>query len=175
MATFGHLAVAALVARTATRSEDSRADRLRRLVATSICAVAPDLDLALRWLGVPRGNTMIAHRGASHALVLGPMLAVALMAVGAKRRDAVCYGVALSTHGVIDLLSNSDRGTAVAWPFSHARFALPGGPVPAAPLGVRELTSAMAVRAFVTELVLFSPVITVALWPGTRAFYAVPE
>ena len=172
MATIGHLAVAALLARAVTRPRDTRLQRIRRLIGASACAVAPDLDLVLRLFGVPRGDAMLSHRGASHAVILGPFVTLALIGFGVDRRDAACYGASLATHGVLDLLSDTERGPAVAWPLSRSRFMSSWRPVPSSLLTVRQFASGRGVRVLLTELILFSPVVALAMRPGVRAFYA---
>ena len=96
MATFGHLAAAALIARLATRPEDSRLQRIQRLAGASAWAVAPDLDLALRLVGVPRGNGVLSHRGASHAVILGPI--VTLEDADGTSYNFAWYGRTLGSH-----------------------------------------------------------------------------
>ena len=172
MATIGHLAVAAVLARAATRPRDTRRQRIQRLVGASAWAVAPDLDLALRLFGVPRGNAMFSHRGASHAVILGPLAVVALVGFGVDPRNAACYGASLATHGLLDMFSDTERGPAVAWPFSRSRFVSSWRPVPSSPLPLRRFASGRGVRILLTELVLFSPVVALALRPGVRAIYA---
>lgn len=168
MATFGHLAVAALIARLATRPEDSRLRRIRRLAGASAWAVGPDLDLALRLVGVPRGNGLLSHRGASHAVILGPLVTLALIGLDHDPRDSACFGAALASHGIIDMLSDTERGPAAAWPFSRDRFVFPWRPVPSIPLTERTRGFRRQLRGLVRELVLFAPVAAIAFWPAGR-------
>jgi len=168
MATFGHLAAAALIARLATRPEDSRLQRIQRLAGASAWAVAPDLDLALRLVGVPRGNGVLSHRGASHAVILGPIVTLALISLDHDPRDAACFGAALASHGIIDMLSDTERGPAIAWPFSRDRFVFPWRPVPSIPFSERTRGSRRQIRALLSELVLFGPVAVLGFWPAAH-------
>jgi membrane-bound metal-dependent hydrolase YbcI (DUF457 family) len=174
MATIGHLAAAALIARLATQPQDSRLRRIRLFAGASAWAVAPDLDLALRLVGVRRGNGMFAHRGASHAVILGPLLTLALISLDRDPRDAACYGAALATHGIIDMLSDTERGPAIAWPFSRVRFVFRWRPVPSIPLTGRRGGFRRRIRGLLTELVLFGPVALLAVWPPVRRSYPAP-
>jgi hypothetical protein len=172
MATFGHLAAAALIAGAATRPQDSSLRRIRRFAGTSAWAVAPDLDLALRLVGVPRGNGMLAHRGASHAVILGPLVTLALISLDRDPRDAACYGAALASHGIIDMLSDSERGPAIWWPFSPARFVFRWRPVASVPLTDVDGGTRRRIRALLRELVLFGPLAVLAMRPALRRSYS---
>jgi membrane-bound metal-dependent hydrolase YbcI (DUF457 family) len=172
MATIGHLAVGSAIARACALSSETGWRRLRRAAIASSLATAPDLDLALRAFGVPAGDSPAAHRGASHAAILGPGLALTLRLLGASRRDAACYGLALMSHGLTDMLSDSDRGVAVLWPFSVRRRLAAWQPVPSRAATRHALQWRPWARIVILELIVFSPVIAVALWPRHRVTFA---
>jgi LexA-binding, inner membrane-associated putative hydrolase len=171
MATIGHLAVGALLARACTAESDPRDRRLRRAAAAAWMATIPDADLALRAFGVPAGDEGWAHRGASHALVIGPGVTLVAWLLGARIRDAGCYGLAIMSHGLVDTLSESERGVALLWPVRHRRFTAPLHPVLAHSSEVAWFDWRSWLPVFAREALVFSPVIVLALWPGRRAPY----
>ena len=177
MATIGHLAVGALIARACTVDTDPRDRRLGRVAAATCMATLPDADLALRAFGVPAGDKSWAHRGASHALVVGPVVSLVALLLGARVRDAVCYGLAITSHGLVDTLSESERGVALLWPVQVRRFTARYRPVLAHPSDVRWLDWRSWLPVLARETLVFSPAIVLALWPGRRAPYrgASPE
>lgn len=174
MATIGHLAVGAAIARICAAPHESRHRRLRRTVAAAFLATVPDADLLLRGLGVEAGDEPLAHRGASHALIIGPCLTVAAWLAGARIRDAVCYGLSIMSHGPVDCLSESERGAALLWPISAQRFTAPYHPVLARALTRSALEWRPWARVMLRELLVLSPAIAIVLWPGRRAPYASP-
>jgi hypothetical protein len=170
MATIGHLAVGALIARACTAEADPRDRRLRRLAGAAWMATIPDADLALRAFGVPPGDEIWAHRGASHALVVGPAVSMAAWLLGAQVRDALCYGLAITSHGLVDTLSESERGVALLWPARHGRFTARYRPV-IAHGGAPWLDWRSWLPVLGREALVFSPALVLALWPGRRAPY----
>ena len=171
MATLGHLAVGALIARGCTADTDPRDRRLRRVAAAACMATVPDADLALRAFGVPAGDQSWAHRGASHALVMGPAVSMVAWLLGVGVRDAICYGLAVASHGLVDTLSESERGVALLWPVQVRRFTGRYRPVLAHPKDVPWFDWRPWVPVLGREALVFSPAIVLALWPGRRSPY----
>ena len=169
MATIGHLAVGALIARACTAETDTRNRRLVRAAVAACVATIPDADLALRGLGVPAGDHSLSHRGASHALAIGPALAIAAWLFGTRARDALCYGVAISSHGLVDTLSDSERGVALLWPARVRRYTAGYRPVIAHPADASWFDWRSWLPVIGRELIVFSPAIVLALLPGPRA------
>jgi hypothetical protein len=171
MATLGHLAVGVLIARACTADADPRHRRLRRAAMAAWMATIPDADLALRPFGVAAGNGTWAHRGASHALVVGPAVSITAWLLGMRVREAVCYGLAIASHGLVDTLSESERGVALLWPARMRRFTAPYRPVLAHPSDISWLEWRSWLPVFARETLVFLPAIVLAVWPGRRAAY----
>jgi len=168
VATIGHIAVGAAIARGFTASDEPRGRRLRRMLIAAMLATLPDADLALRALGVPAGDEPLAHRGASHSVIIGPGVAVITWLAGARLQDGVCYGLSAMSHGLLDTLSQSERGVALAWPLSRRRFTSPYQPVLARALPQPAVHRRPWAHVIMRELVVFAPVIAIAAWPGPR-------
>ena len=167
MATVGHLAVGAAIGRVFAEPNERAMITLRRMVVAAGVATAPDLDLLFRLFGVGAGDGPAAHRGGSHALTTGLFLAGAMAMAGAAPREIACYGLALSSHGLTDLLSSRERGIALLWPFSADRFRAPWHPVPGV-LTKETLESGRFLPNLIRETLLFAPFALVALWPRRR-------
>ena len=171
MATIGHIAVGAAIARGFATAHEPRGRRLRRMLIAAMVATLPDADLALRAFGVRAGDEPLAHRGASHSVIIGPGAAVIAWLAGARVQDGVCYGLSAMSHGLLDTLSQSERGVALAWPLSRRRFISPYQPVLARALPQPALQRRPWAHVIVRELVVFAPAIAIAAWPGPRGLF----
>jgi inner membrane protein len=135
-------------------------------------AEAPDLDVIAFRLGVPYGATW-GHRGAAHSLAVAcaGVVALALLARAARLppgRVALAAGLALVSHGILDMFTDGGMGIAVLWPFTARRFFAPWQPIPVAPIGLGVLTSRGLV-VMAREAALFAPLFAYGLWPRRGA------
>ena len=171
MATIGHIAIGAAIARGFATAHEPRGRRLRRVLIAAMAATLPDADLALRAFGVRAGDEPLAHRGASHSVIIGPCAAVIAWLAGAGVQDGACYGLSAMSHGLLDTLSQSERGVALAWPLSRRRFISAYQPVLARALPQPALQRRPWAHVIVRELVVFAPAIAIAAWPGPRGLF----
>jgi inner membrane protein len=131
-------------------------------------ALLPDLDYLGVMLGVPNTGPC-GHRGATHALVLPLLVALAAASVRPReklsrwRRGIIC-GLVVASHPFLDALTGDSRGVPLLWPVTFARFEMPWRPIPNAPCGL-EFLSLEGLRVASIELLLFLPVLMLALWP----------
>lgn len=110
----------------------------RLLVAGTVVSLLPDLDVVGLTRGVPYGSAL-GHRGATHALAVAVLLAVAgallHRLLRTKRWTAFAFLLAAAaSHGLLDALTNGGLGVALLWPFSEARFFSPVRLIQVAPL-----------------------------------------
>lgn len=145
------------------------------MVFWSLLSLLPDADVIAFMLGISYHNPF-GHRGASHSIVFA--LAGGVVAgLGARRLGlpplrlgATAFAVLVS-HPLLDTLTDGGLGCALFWPFDETRYFAPWRPIPVAPIGLGFLSSAgLRVAAF--ELIVFAPLIVLALWPrksGTRS------
>ena len=118
----GHALAGLAVAGIATRGDAS----VPRTSVLVFCAVAPDLDLVLRFV-----DGMNHHRGPSHsvtAAVLVGVLGLVLARGRPWKRLAPWAAAAWLSHVVLDYLgvdTSPPRGEMALWPFSDAFFASP--------------------------------------------------
>jgi len=78
-------------------------------------------------------------------------------------RTALIALAVVSSHALLDTLTDGGLGCALLWPFSDERFFAPWAPLPVAPIG-RAFLSAEGLRVALVELVALSPLIAFLLW-----------
>jgi membrane-bound metal-dependent hydrolase YbcI (DUF457 family) len=126
MSMLGHVAIGVATARLVTPAGKPSQLLRTRMVVLAGLALLPDVDFLIHPVAPSVG--LFAHRGASHsfaiAMVVGASIAVAIRLRGGRR--AVAWGLlataVVASHGVLDLLGESDLGVALLWPMSDARF-----------------------------------------------------
>jgi len=110
----------------------------RVAVISALCGVIPDLDAIGHQLGVPYLHHW-GHRGLSHSLAFAFAFGVALslccvppLSVGRSlqlwwRRLgwSLYFGLLMSTHGLLDMLTTGGHGVALFAPYQHDRLFFP--------------------------------------------------
>lgn len=135
------------------------------LLVGALLANAADLDFLL----VFTLHSKAWHRGASHSL--GFALAVGLLIfwfAGRRRvREAVAYGLAFASHGVLDYLTTTQgRGVELLWPFSTERLMLGLRGLSEAP---SRMSAGEILAWLVLEFALFAPLLAaLILWRRAR-------
>jgi inner membrane protein len=179
VASIGHIAVGMLAGRALSKSGRSAVGQpgapilpLLPTVPMLICsalAVLPDFDYVGVMLGIADAGPC-GHRGATHSMVL-PLVVALLAATVAPRfglprwRTAILCGLAVASHALLDAMTASSRGVPLLWPITFTRFEMPWRPIPNAPCGFAYL-SQLGFRVACIELLQFSPIVLLALWPG---------
>jgi inner membrane protein len=172
MAAFGHVVVGIAGARVFMQGDGVHTAFWRACVALATLSLAPDLDVLGFRLGVPY-EAPFGHRGATHsllgALAFGGLCAALPGRGGASRlRTFLVAWVVVTTHGLLDALTDGGRGVAILWPFSSTRYFSPWTPIPVAPLGFH-MFSFRGAYVIGWELLIFSPLLLWGLWPTLRA------
>lgn len=174
MASIGHVLFGLAVARAHDRygAAPDRPARLRVTAAATFgaLALAPDLDVIAFALGIPYGAEL-GHRGAAHSLVAGVVVGVTAGLVLARSLRAALVPtvlaavVAVTSHGLLDALTDGGLGVALCWPWSDARMFAPVQPLPVAPIG-RAFLTARGLTVAASELAWFAPCAIYALVGG---------
>jgi inner membrane protein len=116
-----------------------------RVVALgALFSALPDVDVIGFKLGIWYGH-MLGHRGLSHSLAAAALVAgmlVAHPAVGGRVRRsrliAWCFlFAAISSHGVLDAMTDGGLGVGFFAPVSDQRYFLPWRPIEVSPIGAR--------------------------------------
>jgi inner membrane protein len=162
MASVGHIAVGL----AAARMDDGRGPAWRQRVWWSALSLLPDADVVGFAFGVRYADTW-GHRGATHSLAFAIVvgLGAGLVARRFNRPAARTTFIAilvLASHAVLDTMTDGGLGCALLWPFDQTRYFAPWRPIPVAPIGLAFISLHGAIIAL-TELVLFSPLLLLAL------------
>ena len=158
-----HGLVGASIVAAAGRTPAERS--FKPLLAGALLANAADLDFALAFAF----HSKTWHRGFSHSIAFALVVFLAfVLSLGRRRvREAVVFGLAYASHGILDYLTTKEGGgVQLLWPFSTERLAFGW-------VGLSELPSRMpaieVVKSLALEFALFAPLM--ALTIGLRKFY----
>lgn len=158
-----HGLVGASIVAALSRTQAERS--FKPLLAGALLANAADLDFFLVFAFHLRGW----HRGFSHSIAFALVVfLVFVLSLGRRRvREAVVYGLAYASHGILDYLTTKEGGgVQLLWPFSTERLAFGW-------VGLSELPSRMpaieVVKSLALELALFAPLLVLTI--GLKKFY----
>lgn len=171
MASIGHVLVGAAAAKAYRAGQTVRWSPIAAVVLWSGLSLLPDVDVIGFPLGIRYADPW-GHRGATHSLVFALAVAavVGLIARAARLpawRTALVAAAVVTSHSLLDTMTDGGLGCALLWPFSDERFFAPWRPIPVAPIGPAFL-SARGLRIAATELAAMSPFLIYALWPGGK-------
>lgn len=156
------------------RAYTSRPVPFRFWVLSSICAVAPDIDVLANRFGFDH-TTLPGHRGITHSFLFAMALSGLIVLlffrkpVSLSRPSLFAYFfAATASHSVLDAMVNGTLGVAFLAPFSSERFFLPWRPIVSSPIGLAFFSSAGA-TTILNELVwVWLPSLIVILAPWLR-------
>ncbi len=138
------------------------------MLAWSALSLLPDADVLGFHFGIKYAAPW-GHRGATHsiAFAVGVALLLATLAPLFRRnasRTFVFAVLVVTSHPLLDTLTDGGLGCALAWPLDNHRYFAPWTPIPVAPIGRRFFTNA-GLGVALAELLLFSPLFIFAIWP----------
>lgn len=138
------------------------------MLVWSFLAFLPDADVLGFSFGIRYADSW-GHRGATHSFAFALALAIAIGLCApllrvSPMRTAVFAAVVISSHTILDTLTDGGLGCALWWPFDNHRYFAPWTPIPVAPMGLG-FFSKRGFSVSLTELALFSPVFIYAVWP----------
>jgi membrane-bound metal-dependent hydrolase YbcI (DUF457 family) len=136
------------------------------LLLGAILANLPDVDLVTAVFTHSRGW----HRTVTHSLVMAVVVLLMFgFALGRERwREAVAYGLAYASHGILDFATTRvGGGVALFSPFSWQRFKLNWFGLSEVPSG---FPPAIVIRYLLVELLLFGSLLLLVL--GVRMLLA---
>jgi inner membrane protein len=167
MASIGHVVVGLAAARYSRYGQTAIWSPFSAAVVWSGLSLLPDVDV----LGFPLGvhyEDPWGHRGATHSLMFAVATAcvvfvVAKLARFRALRTGLIALVVVSSHSLLDTLTDGGLGCALLWPFSNERFFAPWTPLPVAPIG-RAFLSREGLAVALTELAVLSPLVAALIW-----------
>jgi inner membrane protein len=99
----------------------------RLVLAAMMASAAPDLDAFASPIWHLQSSSIYTHRGASHSLFVA--LTVSLFAAAFHKQlrvpptvAAAVVGVAMASHGLLDMMTDYGLPVAYLWPVSSARY-----------------------------------------------------
>lgn len=143
----------------------------RRLwLATTACALAPDLDWFCDFLHLPAAAS---HRGASHSLLAALLIAAAGMGLAFRPqlrspRHWLCLLSASFSHGLLDACTFGGTGVTFFYPFSSARYFSVWQPIFVSPAPLNERLLDWFLFSLGTEI-LWIGLPTLLLFLGLRS------
>ena len=161
-------------ARISGAERPTRRASLTAILVWSAISFLPDADV----IGFTRGvryEDEWGHRGATHSFLFSIAVgtAVGLLAPmfgRARLRTGFLATLVLTSHALLDTLTDGGLGCALFWPFDLTRHFAPWTPIPVSPIGLGFLSPyGMFVAAI--ELLLFAPLFWFAM-RGYRPSYA---
>lgn len=172
MASLGHIAFGMAGSKVYGSAGATRLARTTSFGLWSALSLLPDVDVVGFGLGIPYGHAF-GHRGATHSFAFCFALAATLGLVAWARRARpwrtfVVAALVLSSHPILDILTDGGLGCALFWPFAPRRYFAPWTPIPVAPIGAA-FFSHWGLRVVSVELLLFAPIFAYALWPRHAA------
>src|SRR4051794_27448107 len=112
----------------------------------ALLSVVPDVDVVGFQFGVRYGD-FLGHRGFTHSIVFAVLLA-GLISLACARQNRISCGrlflflfLALSSHGVLDAMTNGGLGIAFFSPFTNTRYFFSFHPIEVSPIGVKSFFS----------------------------------
>ena len=107
------------------------------LVAGSICASLPDIDVIGFRYGIHYGD-VLGHRGLTHSITFALIVSAILsFALSQKRKKLFAFFfLCIVSHGVLDAFTNGGLGVAFFSPFNNTRYFFPWQPIEVSPIGI---------------------------------------
>jgi inner membrane protein len=121
--------------------------------------MVPDIDVIGFRFGV-RYADFWGHRGFTHSLLFGGILATLVTAIGFIRGSPglgrislrVYFFLATASHGLLDAMTNGGLGVAFFSPFDNTRYFLPWRPIVVSPISVTRFFSERGLAVLQSEL-----------------------
>jgi inner membrane protein len=129
-------------------------------VIGALCSVIPDLDVIGFRFGIRYGDFW-GHRGFTHSLVFGALLALVILALGFRHGVSGMHPLtmwsyfflAAASHGLLDAMTDGGLGVAFFAPFDNHRYFLPWTPIRVSQIGVGRFFTARGLAVLRTEIV----------------------
>ena len=159
------------------RAYTMRSVPVRFWILSSVCAVAPDIDVLANRLGYDH-TTMFGHRGVTHSFLFAIVLSGLVVLLffrkpieGMMSRLSLFafFFLATASHSVLDAMVDGTLGVAFFAPFSPARFFLPWRPIVSSPIGLAFFSSAGAATLLNEIVWVWVPSLMVIIAPWLRS------
>ena len=149
-----------------------------------LCAVLPDADVIGFRFGISYADAF-GHRGFSHSFVFALLMGCIGFGVsplflhGSRLMGFTVGFLAVSSHILLDAMTNGGLGVAALWPFDQTRYFCDWRPIRVSPFGLKALLSQRGLAVMLSELRwVWAPclaVIAAALFFRKKPMRAVPR
>lgn len=165
------------------RSYTSTRLPLRFWVLSAACAVAPDMDVMGKRLGIEY-TEMLGHRGFTHSILFALLLSGLIVLLAFRKpleglsrlKLFLFFFVATMSHGILDAMVDGTLGVAFFAPFIESRYFLPFRPIVSSPVGWSFLSHAGAMTLANEFVWIWLPSIVMIFAPYLRKrFLSKPE
>ena len=143
----------ALVPLTVAIAAGSKRIPPRVAVAGMLLAMLPDLDVIGFRFGISY-DAAWGHRGATHSLAIGAIVVFGMAALVPALRKGWTMAflfLAITSHGLLDMMTDGGLGVGLLWPFDSSRYFAPWRPIRVSPIGAGFFTPRGMVTA-ISEL-----------------------
>lgn len=138
-------------------------------LGSGVLSALPDLDVGMHAF-VPYSHPL-GHRGAFHSLGFYLLAALVLAFIVPKPRRPLaflCALVSLSTHSLLDMMTNGGLGIALFWPLTNERLFFGWRPFPVSSMSVSRFLSEQAPLILAYELPPALAAVGLAAWIRRR-------
>lgn len=147
----------------------------RLLALGMFLSVAPDLDALAFKFGIPYESPW-GHRGFTHSLAFAfGVSAVCAWGAGQLRAGPLVVFLfsflSMSSHGLLDALTDGGLGVAFFWPFNNERYFLPWQVIEVSPISIGRFFTARGWSVIKSELLyiwLPSVILGLTVWLGQK-------
>ncbi len=156
----------------------------RMLLFGVLCAVLPDADVIGFRFGISYADAF-GHRGFSHSLAFALLMGCVgfgtapLLLRGSRLMGFFIGFLAVSSHILLDAMTNGGLGVAAFWPFDQTRYFCGWRPIRVSPFSLKALLSERGLAVMLSELRwIWAPclaVIAAALFFRKKAYAAHAE
>ena len=129
----------------------------RMLLFGVLCAVLPDADVIGFRFGISYADAF-GHQGFSHSLAFALLMGCVgfgtapLLLRGSRLMGFFIGFLAVSSHILLDAMTNGGLGVAAFWPFDQTRYFCGWRPIRVSPFGLKALLSERGLAVMLSEL-----------------------
>ena len=129
----------------------------RMLLFDVLCAVLPDADVIGFRFGISYADAF-GHRGFSHSLAFALLMGCVgfgtapLLLRGSRLMGFFIGFLAVSSHILLDAMTNGGLGVAAFWPFDQTRYFCGWRPILVSPFSLKALLSERGLAVMLSEL-----------------------
>lgn len=128
----------------------------RMLLFGVLCAILPDADVIGFKFGISYADAF-GHRGFSHSLAFALLMGSVGFGMAPFLRGSRFIGflvgfLAVSSHILLDAMTNGGLGVAAFWPFDQTRYFCGWRPIRVSPFGFKAILSQRGLAVMLSEL-----------------------